>query len=82
MPLVTNLGRMVTHIDGLLPIKLLDRFIMGLARSHDKLKSLYLHNHSVYSHQTWKHGDLTYGAPCHKVTWSFDHVVLQNHVLN
>ena len=30
----------------------------GLARSRDKLKPLYLHSQSVFSHHTWKDGDL------------------------
>ena len=36
--MTTKLGRMVVHLDGLLPIKSHDP-----ARSHDKLKLLYLH---------------------------------------
>ena len=39
--MVTKLGRMVTNLDGLLPIR-------------DTLKSLDLHYHSAYSHQTWQ----------------------------
>ena len=40
----------------------------SLARSRHKLKPLYLHNHSVYGHQTWQGCDLPWGAPNNKVT--------------
>ena len=33
-------------------------------------------------HQTCQGGDLQRGAPTDKVTWSFDHVVLRDHVTN
>ena len=53
----------------------------GIARSHDKLKSLYLHYHSGYSHQTWQISDLSWGTSNNKVNY-FDQIVLQSHVTN
>ena len=44
------------------------------------LKKLYLHFHIAYGHQTWQSGNLSYRAANNKVTWPFDHVVLQDHV--
>ena len=48
----------------------------GLPRPHGKLKSLHLHYHSAYGHQTWQDGNLSSWAPAHKVTWPVDHMVL------
>ena len=44
--MATKLGRMVTYLEGLLPITLLDVVVCwsaGVAKSRDKLKSFYLH---------------------------------------
>ena len=41
----------------------------GLARSHDKLKPLYLHYHNAYDHKTWHGGELPRVASTHKATW-------------
>ena len=30
----------------------------GLVKSREKLKALYIHNHSASSHQTWQCGDI------------------------
>ena len=35
---------------------------------------------SVYTHQTWQVGNLPWRAPVYKVTWLFNHVVLQDHL--
>ena len=43
-----------------------------------QIKTLYLHYHSAYGHQTWQGDDLPWGAPTHKITWHFDHMVLQD----
>ena len=32
--------------------------------------------------KTLQDGDLPWGAPTHKITWPFNHGVLQNHVIN
>ena len=47
------------------------------------LKTFYLnYNNASYVHQTRQGGDLSSGAPTDKVTWTFDPVVLQDHVKN
>ena len=46
------------------------------------MKTLYLHYHNAYGHQTGQDSDLSGGAPTHKVTWPFDHVILRNQVTN
>ena len=74
-----KLGRTVTYFDGLLPIKSHDSWI-GLIRSHDTFKPLYLHCHSAYSCQTWQNGNLSSWGPAFKVRWPFNHVVLEDHV--
>ena len=42
--ITTKLGRVVTYLEGFLPIK-----SRGLTRSHDRLKPLYLHYHNAYA---------------------------------
>ena len=42
----------------------------------------YPHYHNAYGHQPWQGGDLSLGALTHKITWPFDHVVLQDHKAN
>ena len=54
----------------------------GLARSRDKMKPFYLYYHNVYGHQTRQGCDLPWRTPTHKGTSSFDHVVLQDLVIN
>ena len=54
--MATKLGRMVTYLEGL-PIK---SSALGVAKSRDKLKPLYLHYHSAYGSQAWQDADLTY----------------------
>ena len=77
--MATELGRMVTYLDGLLPIKTHYRLITWSWRPCDKLK-LYLHYHSAYDHQTGQDGNLPWWAPAHKVTRPFNQVVLLDHV--
>ena len=81
MLMTTKPGRVVTYHAGHPPIKSHDPLIMRsfVIMSQPKLS---LHNHSAYSHQTWQDGDLHWGTPACKVTWYFDHAVLQNHTTN
>ena len=72
---ITWQTKIITPLAGLLPI-----WSHDFARSRDKLTPLYLHCHSAFGHQTWQNGDLSRGAPNHKVTQRCDHVVLQSHV--
>ena len=50
------------------------------SRSRNKLKILYLYNHSAYGYQTWQDGILPWCTPAHKVTRPFDYVFLWYHV--
>ena len=47
----------------------------NVARSHDKLKLLYLHYQNVLGHKTRQDG-----AFYHKVTWPYNHGILQDHL--
>ena len=58
----------------------LNESMMNLAL--EPLKTLYLHFHNVYGHQTLQGGDLPLGAPTAIVKLSFDHVVSRDHVTN
>ena len=78
--MVTKLDRMVTYLDGLPPMKLLDPRSRGLARSRDKRKPLHLHYHRAYGLQTWQVGDLPQEAPIKIATQTFNHVVLLDHM--
>ena len=80
--MASKLGSIVTYVEELLPIKSTDSLSRGLARSRDSLKSLYLHYHSTYDHQTWQAGDLPRRASIHNVSSHFGHVVLQDHLTN
>ena len=54
----------------------------NLALQLRKLKFFYLYHHNVYGYQTWKSGDLPWGAPTHKVARPFNHTVLRDQVTN
>ena len=75
MTVATKFGRMMTCLDGLLPMKRYDHLF-------NKLKPLYLYYHSVYCHQPCKDGDLPWGATNHKIIWCSHHVVWQGHAAN
>ena len=67
----------MTYLEELLHIKLLDPLCsLDLARSHDKLKSIYLHYHIVYGHQRWQDSDLTRWAITNNVAFAFDYIFL------
>ena len=48
----------------------------GLVRSRDNIKSLYLHYHSAYVHQTWQDDDLLWLSFTHKAKLPYNHLVL------
>ena len=52
-----KLGRMVAHLE--CPTFTKSHNPCDHAKSHDKLKPLYLHYHSAYGDQTWWNGYLT-----------------------
>ena len=47
-----------------------------------KNKPLYLYCQRVYGNLTWQDGHLPWWAWTRKITWPFDHIVLQDHVTN
>ena len=51
MPMATRLGRMITYLDVLLPMKSSDP--LNTSSSRDKLKALQLQYNSAYRLQTW-----------------------------
>ena len=55
-------------------------FSRSIARSRFKLEWLYLHYHSAYGYQSWQYLDLPWRTLTYKVTRSFGHVDLQDHV--
>ena len=40
----------------------------------------YISTIRVSGYQTWQNGNVPWGVPAHKVTWSFAHVVLWDHM--
>ena len=64
---------MLTYHEGLPPIIYTPPC---LVRSHDKLKTLYLHYYNAYGHKTWQDDVLPWVTSTHKVTWPFNHLVL------
>ena len=46
------------------------------------LKTSYLQYSNTYDHQPRQGGDLLWGTSVHKVTWHFDHLVLEDHATN
>ena len=55
---------------------------VGLARSRDKLKSLYIYYHNAYGYQTWLGWDMQLGFSFLKITKPCDYIFLQGHVKN
>ena len=86
LSMATKLDRVVTYHEGSDPWNHMTLWSCCLARSRDKLNSnetqTELHYQSVSDHQTWYDGSSPWWAATHKVTWLFDHVVLQDHVTN
>ena len=78
--MATKTARMVNYLQVSYSWSYLNLWLHGYAKSRDKLKPLYLHNHSAYGHQIWQYGDSLWETLIDKVTWPFDFVVLQDHV--
>ena len=53
-----------------------------LESSFSATKTVYLHYHNTYGHQTCQSGDLPWVALIFKITWPFHHVVLRDRVTN
>ena len=80
VPMSTKRGKMVTYLSGLLPIKS-DDVLCGLVRSCDNFRT-YLQYHNALGPLTSQGCDTQWGAPNHKVTWSFNHVVFRGQKTN
>ena len=80
MPMVTKPCRVMTYYEGLTSIKSHGPLPRGLARSRDKLNSLYIYYQSGYDDQTWQDVNSPRWTATHKVTRPFDHVILRGHV--
>ena len=64
--------RIVTYLEGCLPMKLHGSRVMWSCVSTWQIKVLYLHYHHACSHQSWQDVNLSRGAPTHNVTWFFN----------
>ena len=78
--MVNRHGEAITYHDGLPPIN----SYIPLSKRSPKvtwhIKTLYLHYHNVYGHQTCQSGNTTWGAFTYKVIWPLYEVVLWDHV--
>ena len=80
--LTTKIGRIVPYFERLLFINSLNPFwSRGLTKSCEMLKT-YLPYHSIYDHQTWKGGNLLWGAPSYEVLCLFSHLAMRGQVTN
>ena len=80
-PSATKHGKVLTYYEGLTSIKSQNHFNKCLVRSHNKLKT-FLDYCNAYGHQNWQGDDLPWEAPTHKVKWSFNDVLLGDHMTN
>ena len=48
---------------------------LSITWSRNKYRALYLPFRNTYGHQNWQSGNLRWGSPTFKVTWSFVYVV-------
>ena len=69
-------GSIVTYLDGLQPINSHNPLKCVHERSHEKLKTLYLHHHNAYGHNTYQRSDITQGVPTHKFACCLNEVVM------
>ena len=71
----TKLGRMLTNLEELLLMMLLNPL-------RSLIKTIMSPPHDAYGHQTSQDCDLPWGSSIHKATWPFAHVVFRYHVTN
>ena len=82
MPIAESLGRSMTYQEGIPHISDMTFQSRRLARSHDKLKTLYPHYHNPYGYKTWQDDDLYWVTSTHKVKWLYSNVVLRDKLTN
>ena len=74
MAIVSKIGRLVTYLELLLPMKPHGPVITWSCMITTQMKTIS-HYHNTYGHHTWKGGGIEWGALTPKVTWLFNHVV-------
>ena len=79
--IATKLDRMVTKLEGFLPTSF-GPLITWSWEIAWQTKTIYLHYHNAYGQKAWQDGVLPWATSTHKVTWPYNHVVLQDHVTN
>ena len=82
VPMSTKLVRLVTYLERLQPIYLLDPLVMWFWKIKWQTKTNNTQYHCTYGQQTGDIGDLPWGAPMNIATWTFNYVVLLDHVTN
>ena len=73
IPIAIKLGRVVTY--GRKTPRTKSCYLL-ITWSCDKCKTLCLHFHNIYGHQTWQSGNLPLEDLTHQVMWPFDYVVM------
>ena len=71
--MATKLGRMVTNLEGFLPVMLFNPLVTCY---FEILKTLYLHYLNDYGHKTWYYGGLHWATFTHKFTRKYHLIVL------
>ena len=78
--MATQLGRMVTNLEQLLPMLLYS--LVACSSEMTLQTTTYLHHHNACDHQTWQGCDLPWWVPTHKVTWPgsypYSHMTLES----
>ena len=70
VPIATKLGRMVTYLEQLSPVKLFDPLVMWSYKITWQTKTIITPlPQCLYGHQTWQVGDLFWRNAIHIVTW-------------
>ena len=80
VPMATKLGRTVTYFERLLTIKSFYPLITWSCKVTWQTKIIIFPQPECLWLQTWQNNDLPWWVPTYKVTSTFDHMVLQDHV--
>ena len=75
--MATKLGRMMTYLNYLLPIKSNDLQSRDFVRPRDKIKHCISYYHNVFGHKQWQDDDLplitsSIRSHDHITTWSYE----------
>ena len=79
--IITKHNSLVTYVAWLPPIQIHGPLVTWSCQITWKVKLLYLHEQSVYSHKTGQVDDLPWGTPIHIVAWPLNHVALRDYDL-